>query len=205
MCPVRVKSRSRSLAPVTRHAPGAICEGDTDAPADRIAPMISVASPRWFTTRNATGAASLLARAKAVASSMPNALVQRSINHDGCEVSTAILSIGSAMPVTGSYSGSRAARLKTAFTSDSAERSLARRVVRRDLVRNVSSSARYLASLQHARTYTCRPVCLHLRTHERALPLAVAVQLVEVGEHLLGRAIDLDAVLDHGTSSRRER
>jgi hypothetical protein len=26
----------------------------------------------------------------------------------------------------------------------------------------------------------------------------VSVNLIEVGEHLLGRAVDLDAVLDHG-------
>jgi hypothetical protein len=30
------------------------------------------------------------------------------------------------------------------------------------------------------------------------LPLVVSVNLIEVGEHLLGRAVDLDALLDHG-------
>src|SRR5262249_39321954 len=66
-----------------------------------------------------------------------------------------------------------------------------------DLVGDVPCPARNLASLKPSRPDARRPVRLDLDAHERVLPLAVTVELVEVGEHFLGGTIDLDAVLDH--------
>jgi hypothetical protein len=62
----------------------------------------------------------------------------------------------------------------------------------------VSRPSGNVAALYHPRTYAHGPVSLDSGVHERALPLVVSVNLIEVGEHLLGRAVDLDAVLDHG-------
>ena len=55
-----------------------------------------------------------------------------------------------------------------------------------------------VAALYHSRTDAYGPVSLDSCAHELALPLVVSVNLIEVGEYLLGRAVDLDAVLDHG-------
>src|SRR5262249_26502771 len=74
-----------------------------------------------------------------------------------------------------------------------------------DLVRNVSYPASNLAPLEHARAHPRGAVRLDLCAHERRLPLAVPVQLIEVGEHCLGGAVDFDAVLDHGPASARRQ
>jgi len=74
-----------------------------------------------------------------------------------------------------------------------------------DLVWDVSRPSGNVAALYDLRTYARGAVSLDSCAHERALPLVVSVNLIEVGEHLLGRAVDFDAVLDHGSilSSRR--
>jgi hypothetical protein len=74
-------------------------------------------------------------------------------------------------------------------------------VVLCDLVWDVSRPSGNFAALYHSRTYARGAVSLDSCAHERALPFVVSVDLIEVGEHLLGRAVDLDAVLDHGFDS----
>ena len=79
-----------------------------------------------------------------------------------------------------------------------AERGLARGIVLCDLVWDVSRPSGNIAALYHSRTYAHGAVSLDSCAHKRALPLVVSVNLIEVGEDLVGRAVDLDAVLDHG-------
>src|SRR5207247_9981305 len=54
-----------------------------------------------------------------------------------------------------------------------------------------------LAPVDGSRADPRRPVGLDPRADDVPLPLAVAVELVEVGEDLLRSAIDLDALPDH--------
>ena len=79
-------------------------------------------SARSVLTRNEAGAVSLLARAKASASSSPKAAAQRAMSQAGCDVATEIFSSGSLMTDAGSKSGSRVARRSTALTNGEAER-----------------------------------------------------------------------------------
>jgi hypothetical protein len=72
-------------------------------------------------------------------------------------------------------------------------------VVLCDLVWEVSRPSGNVAALYDSRTYAHVAVSLDGSAHERPLPLVVSVDLIEVGEHLLGRAVDFDAVLDHGS------
>src|SRR5436190_2384605 len=71
------------------------------------------------------------------------------------------------------------------------------RVVLRHLVADVALAAGHLAPVDGSRADPCRPVGLDPRADDVPLPLAVAVELVEVGENLLRSAIDLDALPDH--------
>src|SRR5262249_62260614 len=72
--------------------------------------------------------------------------------------------------------------------SGAAKGSLAWGLVLGALVGDVPCSARNLAPLYHARPHARRALCLHVDAQERVLPLAVTVELVEVGEHFFGRA-----------------
>jgi hypothetical protein len=58
----------------------------------------------------------------------------------------------------------------------------------------------YPAYLVHASTDMHRPLALEMGAHDGVLPFAVTLDLVEVGEHLIRRSIDLNAVSDHRPS-----
>ena len=67
-----------------------------------------------------------------------------------------------------------------------------------DLVRHVLRPTGDLPLVRRPRPDPGRAFGLELRADDRALPLAVAVEPVDVREDLLGRTRDLDAVRDHG-------
>src|SRR3954454_14088829 len=72
-----------------------------------------------------------------------------------------------------------------------------RRGVFGDLVGHLARSARDLARVGGARADADRPFRLEPGADQITLPLAVLVELVEVGEHVLLRTADLDAAGNH--------
>src|SRR5205085_4837300 len=68
-----------------------------------------------------------------------------------------------------------------------------------DLVCDVPRPTGDLALVGSTRADAGRPLGLDLYLDDGLLPLAMPVELIEVREHLLGRAVDLDTVNDHGS------
>src|SRR5436190_6917834 len=100
-----------------------------------------------------------------------------------------------ARPAVERLDGQRANRPRR--TVGAAKRHHAGRVVLGDLVADIALAAGHLAPVDGSRADPRRPVGLDPRADDVPLPLAVAVELVEVGEDLLRSAIDLDALPDH--------
>src|SRR5262249_48828816 len=78
------------------------------------------------------------------------------------------------------------------------ERHLARRVVLSDLVGDRLCPARHAPDVGGPRPHPGRAVCLPLAADDLRLPFAVPLEVVQVGEHVLETARDLDAVRDLG-------
>src|SRR5439155_12361045 len=76
------------------------------------------------------------------------------------------------------------------------ERRLPRRVVLGDLVGHRAVASRHAPCFLHTRADPERSVVLGLHGDDLFLPFAMAFDVVEVREHLLGPSVDLDALAD---------
>ena len=76
------------------------------------------------------------------------------------------------------------------------ERHLAGRVVLRDLVGDRLRPAWHAPDVGGSRPHPRRAIGLPFAAHDLRLPFAVPLEVVQIGEHILGTARDLDAVND---------
>src|SRR6266850_6662787 len=74
------------------------------------------------------------------------------------------------------------------------ERGLSRRVVLSDLIGHRAVAARHPPGLPNALADSHRLVAFRLHVDDLFLPLAVALDVVEIREHLVGPSVDLDAL-----------
>jgi hypothetical protein len=68
-----------------------------------------------------------------------------------------------------------------------------------DLVARVLLTVTDPADLVDASASSDRPLAFDLRAHDRLLPLAVTLVLIEVSENVFSSAVDFDALSDHGS------